>query len=59
MAGQAFASVQYHQDTLPLRLNDQLAGWKAVRLDSLNGVAMWENAQRRRITTSLPEMRRA
>lgn len=56
MAGQAFASVQYHQDTLPLRLNDQLAGWKAVRLDGLAGIAVWENAQRRRITTTVAEM---
>ena len=52
MAGQAYASVQYHQDTLPLRLNDQLAGWKAVQLDSLAGIVVWENPQRRRITTT-------
>lgn len=59
MAGQVYASVQYHQDTLPLRLNESLAGWKAVRLDSLAGIAIWENAQRRRLTTSMMEMRHA
>jgi hypothetical protein len=55
ISGQKYASVQYHQDTLPLRLNDQLAGWTAVRLDSLTGIAVWENAQRRRITTAMTE----
>lgn len=59
MAGQVYASVQYHQDNLPLRLNESLAGWKAVRLDSLAGIAVWENAQRRRLTTSMTEMRHA
>ncbi len=55
MAGQGYASVQYHQASLPVRLNESLAGWKAVRLDSLAGLAVWENAQRRRITTSMME----
>lgn len=59
MAGQAFASVKYHQDTLPLRLNDQLVGWKAVKLDSLKGVVVWENKQHRRITTTVAEISHA
>ena len=55
MAGQDYASVQYHQASVPVRLNETLAGWKAVRLDSLAGVIVWENAQRRRITISMTE----
>jgi hypothetical protein len=55
MAGEVYASVQYQQDTLPLRLNESLAGWKAIRLDIMEGIAVWENAQRRRLTTSMTE----
>jgi hypothetical protein len=55
MAGQDYASVQYHQASVPVRLNESLAGWKAVGLDSLAGVVVWENAQHRRITISMTE----
>ena len=56
VSGQDFASVQYQHDTQPIRLNDQLAGWKLVRLDALQGIAVWENAQRRRVTIVLRNM---
>lgn len=51
IAGQPFASVEYHHTTLPLRLNEDLAGWKAVTLDTATGKAVWENRRypRRRI----------
>jgi hypothetical protein len=55
MAGQDYASVQYHQASVPVRLNESLAGWKAMRLDSLAGMVVWENAQHRRITISMTE----
>jgi hypothetical protein len=54
IAGQSFASVNYHQRVFPVLLNDSVAGWKAVRMDVNAGVIVLENSQHRRveITTS-------
>lgn len=52
MAGQPFASVIYHQQFLPVRLNDSLAGWKAIKIDISSGVVVWENAEHQQFTVT-------
>lgn len=54
IAGQSFASITYHQDTLPLRLNDSLAGWTVKTVDYVTGIAVFENRQHRRVTIHVP-----
>ena len=49
MAGQPFASVIYHENRVPVMLNESLAGWKAVKLDVVSGIVIWENLHGRRI----------
>ena len=46
MAGQSFASVIYHQDTIPVLLNESIAGWKAVKMNVDAGIVVWENAEK-------------
>lgn len=54
MAGQSFVSVEYQQNTLPLRINDSLADWKVIKIDMDSGVALWENLKtRRRMTVAV------
>lgn len=49
ISDQPFASVLYHQDILPIRLNETLVGWKVIGINMAKGVMVWENPQRRRI----------
>ena len=54
MAGQPFVSVEYQQNTLPLRINDSLADWKVIKIDMTTGVALLENLKtRRRMTVAV------
>ncbi len=54
MAGQPFVSVEYQQNTLPLRINDNLADWKVIKIDMTAGVSLWENLKtRRRMTVAV------
>ncbi len=54
MAGQPFVSVEYQQNTLPLRINDSLADWKVIKIDMTTGVSLWENLKtRRRMTVAV------
>jgi hypothetical protein len=48
MAGQPFISVEYQQNTIPLRTNESLADWKALKIDVTTGVVIWENLKTRR-----------
>ncbi len=48
MADQPYASVEYQQNTLPLRVNDQLAGWKAIDINITDGKVVWEHLKTRR-----------
>lgn len=52
MAGQAFASVIYRQQVLPIKLNDSLAGWKAIKIDVNTGLIIWENTKHFHITVT-------
>ncbi len=54
MAGQPFVSVEYQQNTLPLRINDSLADWKVIKIDITMGVTLLENMKtRRRMTVAV------
>ena len=48
IADQPYASVEYQHNTLPLRVNDQLAGWKAIDMNITDGKVVWEHLKTRR-----------
>jgi hypothetical protein len=51
IADQPYASVEYQQNTLPLRVNDQLAGWRAIDMNITDGKVVWEHLKTRRKIT--------
>lgn len=52
ISGYTFASVVYHQNPLPILLNDSLAGWKLVQIDVVNGKSVWRNLKGRQVVLS-------
>ena len=53
IADQLYVSVEYQQNTLPIKINDQLAGWKAIEMNMTDAKVVWENLKtRRRITVA-------
>lgn len=57
IADQPYASVEYQHHTLPIRVNDQLAGWKAIDMNMTDGKVVWEHLKtRRKITIAAARM---
>lgn len=53
IAGSPYISIEYQQASLPLRVNDPLAGWKAIDMDITNSKVVFENLKtHRKITVS-------
>lgn len=51
MADQPYASVEFQHNTLPIRVNDQLAGWKAIDMNITDGKVVWEHLKTHRKMT--------
>lgn len=57
IADQPYVSVEYQDNTLPLRANDQLAGWKAININLTDGKVVWKHLKTgRKITVAASRM---
>ena len=57
IADQPYVSVEYQHNTLPLRVNDRFAGWKAIDMNLTDNKVVWERLKTgRKITIAASRM---